>query len=190
MRYYRIKDLSEECQISRKTIRFYEERGILEPREKEGNVRLYGDQELLRLKCICFYRSLGFSLADIQQIMKDKNNRECIRGIIEKLKQQVSETMFHKVEAVRRIDYMLENIGNHEDSGVQLQEYLKDYEEEKDLVTDTILWRFNNCYQTYQFTCTRRQYHYLITSFKLFAGMVIFVSLFAIITKLMEGGFL
>lgn len=68
---YTVKKLEKLSGISIRALRFYDEIGLLKPAYYgENNHRYYEEKQLLMLQQILFFRALGFSLADIQRIIK------------------------------------------------------------------------------------------------------------------------
>ncbi|WP_236024757.1 MerR family transcriptional regulator [Arenibaculum pallidiluteum] len=67
-RTWSISDLAEEFQITLRSIRFYEDQGLLRPR-REGLTRIYCHRDRARLKLICRGKRLGFSLAEIRDFL-------------------------------------------------------------------------------------------------------------------------
>ncbi|MBT3145683.1 helix-turn-helix domain-containing protein [Neptunomonas phycophila] len=68
-KFYAIGQLSKlaDCKVS--TIRWYEERGFLEPATRtEGNQRRYTDKHVTTLRFIRHARALGFDLTEIQKL--------------------------------------------------------------------------------------------------------------------------
>ncbi len=63
-----IGDLASEFAVTTRTIRFYEDRGMIAPR-REGRRRVYGPRDRTRLKLILRGRRLGFSLSEIAEIV-------------------------------------------------------------------------------------------------------------------------
>src|SRR5512147_2614956 len=77
-RLLRINEVAAETGLTTRTIRYYEEMGLLEPAARsEGDYRLYDESDLERLQ---FIRSLrddaGFALAQIRQLLEDEVARE------------------------------------------------------------------------------------------------------------------
>lgn len=71
---YTVKKLSELSGISIRTLRFYDEIGILKPAYYgENRYRYYEEEQLLILQQILFYRELGFTLNDIQIALTDND---------------------------------------------------------------------------------------------------------------------
>jgi DNA-binding transcriptional MerR regulator len=66
---YRIGELAAKVGVTERTIRYYEERGLLESVKRlEGGQRVYTDDDLRRLKFIQKLKVLGLSLAEMQEL--------------------------------------------------------------------------------------------------------------------------
>lgn len=65
---YTITDLAHDFGITPRTLRFYEDKGLIRPRRK-GNQRIYGRRERARLQLILRGKRLGFSLANIKEML-------------------------------------------------------------------------------------------------------------------------
>lgn len=59
-----IGDMARAFNVSQRTLRFYEDRGLLAPR-RDGSARLYGSGERRKLELILRGKRLGFTLAEI-----------------------------------------------------------------------------------------------------------------------------
>lgn len=74
---YRIGDLAQEFGVTLRTLRFYEDKGLLMP-ERVGVTRLFTRRDRARLKLILLGKRLGFSLTEIKRMIElydphDKN---------------------------------------------------------------------------------------------------------------------
>ena len=68
---YTIGDLARELDVSTRTIRYYEERGLLRPqRTTNTQQRLYTPGDRVRLKLLLRARGLGFRLEDIRELFE------------------------------------------------------------------------------------------------------------------------
>lgn len=65
---FRIGELAKEFDVTLRTLRFYEDKGLLSP-HRVGNTRLYSRGDRARLKIILLGKRVGMSLADIQEIL-------------------------------------------------------------------------------------------------------------------------
>lgn len=69
---YTVKALAELSGVSPRTLRYYDQLGLLTPlRTTRADYRIYGPAQVDRLQQILFYRELGFSLADIRRLLDD-----------------------------------------------------------------------------------------------------------------------
>lgn len=65
-----IRDAAERLQVTPRTLKYYEERGLVTPSRSEGRYRLYSEEDLERFARILRLRSLGFSLQGIVEMLK------------------------------------------------------------------------------------------------------------------------
>ncbi|SKA92842.1 transcriptional regulator, MerR family [Caloramator quimbayensis] len=71
---YTVQRLAKMAGISSRTLRYYDEIGILKPaRINSSGYRIYGKAEVDRLQQILFYRELGVSLEEIKEIITSPN---------------------------------------------------------------------------------------------------------------------
>lgn len=68
-RLYTISQLTQEFDITTRTLRFYETQGLLAP-QRRGRQRLYSPADRTRLKLILRGKRLGFTLAEISEIIE------------------------------------------------------------------------------------------------------------------------
>ncbi|GAB4019875.1 MerR family transcriptional regulator [Spirosoma migulaei] len=72
MRQYSVKNLAKLAGVSVRTLHHYDRLGLLKPAIRtEAKYRLYGEQELIRLQQILFYKELDFSLSEILAILEN-----------------------------------------------------------------------------------------------------------------------
>ena len=64
---YSISDLAHEFDVTPRTIRYYEDEGLLTPL-REGQTRIYNHRDKIRLKLTLRGKRLGFSLAEIREL--------------------------------------------------------------------------------------------------------------------------
>lgn len=71
---YSIKSLAKLAGVTTRTLRYYDEIGLLKPLKiSSSGYRIYGDKEVDMLQQILFYRQLELPLEKIKEIMTDKN---------------------------------------------------------------------------------------------------------------------
>jgi DNA-binding transcriptional MerR regulator len=76
-RYFRIQEVASELGLTTRSIRYYEELGLLSPAARsDGSYRLYDASDVERLRFIKGLRDdAGFSLAEIGQLLEDEAAR-------------------------------------------------------------------------------------------------------------------
>ena len=92
---YSIQELSRMAGISTRTLRYYDETGLLKPsRVTQAGYRYYGTPEVDRLQQILYYRERGFQLHTIQKILQDRDfdKLRAMEDHLMALKQRQAET--------------------------------------------------------------------------------------------------
>ena len=88
---YSISDLASEFGVTTRTIRFYEEKGLLDPR-REGTRRIYSPADRTKLRLILRGKRLGFSLDESAEIIlmygTPGNNRKQLERLIAKIQEK------------------------------------------------------------------------------------------------------
>lgn len=92
-------DLARKCETTVRTVRFYEEAGVLCPETRsEGGHRLFGEANLQKLQLIMDLREAGLSLQDIKGLFELK--RECTSA--EEASQRMSCALETQIDAMQR----------------------------------------------------------------------------------------
>lgn len=93
----RIGELAEQAGVTPRTIRYYEDLGLLGPSERAGQgFRYYTELELTRLKKIDALKQLGLTLDEISEVLPlycdDPTGLRGKRRVLEILQRQLQET--------------------------------------------------------------------------------------------------
>ncbi len=102
--FFTIEQVSARTGLTKRTLRYYEEVGLLPPTGRtEGNYRRYNEEDIQRLERIKELRDLlGFSLADIRELL----NADDERGEIKVAYQQETEAAA-KIAQLDRADELI-----------------------------------------------------------------------------------
>lgn len=74
---YTISQLAKMAGVSTRTLRYYDQCGLLRPKTVASNgYRMYGQAEIDRLQQIMFFRELGVELSEIERVLADENFNE------------------------------------------------------------------------------------------------------------------
>jgi DNA-binding transcriptional MerR regulator len=124
MATYTITELAREFDITPRTIRFYEDQGLISPKREGsgGRVRVYGARERTRLKLTLRGKRLGLTLSEIKDLVgmydspKDSSaqlqrflavlgrHREMLEQQREDLELTLSEIALHEAQCRRLLD--------------------------------------------------------------------------------------
>ena len=66
--YARIGDVSDSFGVTLRTLRFYEDKGLIHPK-RQGVTRLYSRRDRARIKLILLGKKVGFSLREVKQMI-------------------------------------------------------------------------------------------------------------------------
>lgn len=69
MTTYSISELSDQFDITARTIRFYEDQGLISPM-RQGTRRIYEERDRVRLKLILRAKRIGFTLSEIRETLE------------------------------------------------------------------------------------------------------------------------
>lgn len=113
--YYSITQLTREFDISTRTLRFYEDEGLLRP-DRRGRTRLYSPSDRLRIIKILAARRVGFTVAEISELLQLEgnlpNDRRLLNGIMERMDQKRTELR----EQRRDIETIIDDLDHIEDA--------------------------------------------------------------------------
>ena len=94
-----IQQVATGLGISTRTLRFYEDRGLIEPR-RVGTTRIYTRREVGRMQLILRGKRLGFSLRDIKTFLDlydaDPQHVEQMRALADRVADRISELEQHQ----------------------------------------------------------------------------------------------
>ena len=99
MSKYTTGEIAKLCGVSVRTVQYYDTRGILMPSElSEGGRRLYSEEDLGKMKVICFLRELDIPLGSIAQLMKEDDPASVISILIEQQTKSIESEIRQKQE--------------------------------------------------------------------------------------------
>ncbi|MCH4542695.1 MULTISPECIES: MerR family transcriptional regulator [Brucella/Ochrobactrum group] len=106
---YRIGDLAEEFDLTLRALRFYEDKGLLNPR-RAGVTRLYDYNDHTRLRLILFGRRIGFTLSEMGQLIDvwEKGTTEAAE--IEKLRKRFKQKLIELEKKKDEVDRSVEEL--------------------------------------------------------------------------------
>ena len=113
---YTITDLSREFDITPRTIRFYEDQGLLKP-NREGNGgrnRIYSARERTKLKLALRGKRLGLSLSDIKELIEMYSSPKDTKLQLQRFVAVLAQHRSALEQQREDIDVLLAEISTHE----------------------------------------------------------------------------
>lgn len=87
-----IQDVAQELGVTLRTLRFYENEGLIEP-QRIGNRRIYSRREVGRIQLILRGKRLGFSIREIKQFLDlydaDPEHQEQMERLAERVRERL-----------------------------------------------------------------------------------------------------
>lgn len=116
-----IGEAAESLGISPRTIKYYEEIGLLQPGGRSpGGFRLYTPQDVRRLETILRIKGMGFSLAAVRELLSVRDAAQ------ESTREEVlAETLDHLQQRAREVDARIEQLREDLRSAETLREELR-----------------------------------------------------------------
>jgi MerR family transcriptional regulator, thiopeptide resistance regulator len=128
---FTVKQLSDLAGVTPRTLHHYDQIGLLKPsRVGENGYRYYGDESILHLQQILFYRELGLPLEDIKNIMGRRDFD--VLAALENHKAELSKRMARLEQLSATVDNTISYLkGQREMSKKQLFAGFSEAEQEK-----------------------------------------------------------
>ena len=155
MSKYTTGELAKLCNVTVRTVQYYDKRGILIPTElSEGGRRLYSESDLQRLKVICFLREVNVPIDAISQLLEEEHPEKVISILIEQQESLLMEEIQEKQEQLEKLRELQLTVQNKEsfslESIADIAVVMKGKKQLKKLyriILSTGLWleRFSGC---------------------------------------------
>ncbi|MBL0899324.1 MAG: MerR family DNA-binding transcriptional regulator [Reyranella sp.] len=120
-RIYSIAELSREFAITPRTIRFYEDEGLIKPR-RQGTTRLYSAGDRTRLGWILRGKRLGFSLAEIRELL---DLYQVDRTGVQQMRELLRRSQLHIADLERRRADLDQHINDFKEVEAQVSAELR-----------------------------------------------------------------
>ena len=108
-------EIAKPCGVTVRTVQYYDARGILIPSAlSEGGRRLYSEDDLKRLKVICFLRELDVPIDAISRILQEEHPEKVIALLIEQQESVLSEEIAEKKEKLAKLQELKNGLKGRE----------------------------------------------------------------------------
>ena len=115
--YVKIGELAVRFGVTVKALRIYEKKGILAPAliDPRTGYRLYGEEQAEQLSALLELKSLGFTLADIKELLLGGGSGEKMKHALRKKRIAWQDKRFFQLAKAEAVDKILKRIGNSGD---------------------------------------------------------------------------
>ncbi len=101
---YTTGELAKLTCVSVRTVQYYDTRGILVPSElSEGGRRLYSEDDLSKMRIICFLRGLGLPIDSIKDLLSEQDCEKVISMLLSEQEKNLKNEISEKQETLNRI---------------------------------------------------------------------------------------
>ena len=120
MSTYTTGEIAKLSGVTVRTVQYYDNRGVLVPSQlSEGGRRLYSEEDLSKMKVICFLRDLDVSLETIKKLLGEENSDEVISLILTEQRALLEEERRKKDAQLKRIGEIEKIIGKMKNLSVE-----------------------------------------------------------------------
>ena len=104
MSKYTTGEVAKLCGITVRTVQYYDHRGILVPSQlTEGGRRLYSEEDLNRMKIICFLRGLDISIHTISQLLAEEHPEKVISILLQQQEEELQQQIQKQQEKLDKL---------------------------------------------------------------------------------------
>ena len=120
MSRYTTGELAKLCGVTVRTVQYYDTRGILIPSElSEGGRRLYSEEDLKRMKIVCFLRELDLPINTIGQLLREEHPENVIDLLLEQQEQSLRAEIVERREKLEKLERLQRELKSVEHFSVE-----------------------------------------------------------------------
>ncbi len=111
MSKYTTGEIAKLCNVSVRTVQYYDSRGILIPSElTEGGRRLYNEENLNELKMICYLREIGLPISSIGQLLSEPNQEAVLSLLLAQQKEVLTAEIEEKKKTLTKLKELQQSL--------------------------------------------------------------------------------
>lgn len=120
MSKYTTGEIAKLCNVTVRTVQYYDSRNILIPTElSEGGRRLYSEEDVKRLKIICFLRDLGISINSIEELLAEADPGSVISVLLDQQEKLLKEELEEKQKKLELLEELKREVKSVENFSVE-----------------------------------------------------------------------
>lgn len=120
MSKYTTGEIAKLCGVSVRTVQYYDSRAVLIPSElSEGGRRLYSEDDLSRMKIICFLRELDLPINSIRQLFSEEYSEEVLSLLLNEQEKKLQNEVAERQSMLDKLNKLKQTIGMVEHFSVE-----------------------------------------------------------------------
>jgi DNA-binding transcriptional MerR regulator/DNA-directed RNA polymerase subunit RPC12/RpoP len=111
MSKYTTGEIAKLCGVSVRTVQYYDTRKILIPSQlTEGGRRLYSEEDLQKMKVICFLREIDLPINDIGKLLAEEHPEKVISILLEQQEQALKTEINQQQEKLSKLEELKKEV--------------------------------------------------------------------------------
>ncbi|WLR47967.1 MerR family transcriptional regulator [Halobacillus litoralis] len=153
----KITEVAKKLETTPRTIRFYEEKGLISPEKASNGYRMYTNEDVRGLRTILALREVGLSMAEIKKAMTENDD---FTDYLHTQRSLLYEEMLQIRDMVTTVDRMIEKSGEtgEEEHMMDMARELKGLKEKRTIWRDR--WNFDDQAKDYDNNIKTTGYHF------------------------------
>ena len=120
MSKYTTGEIAKLCGVTVRTVQYYDTRKILVPSQlSEGGRRLYSEDDLKRMKVICFLRELDIPISAIGELLEEDHPEDVIHLLLQQQELLLKEEIGSRQEKLQRLQALRQDIQKTEQFSIE-----------------------------------------------------------------------
>ncbi len=127
---YHIGEISKQLVVSARSIRYYEELGLLKPSRSDGGFRKYSEQEVNLIRMIIRFKDLGMTLEEIRGLLgrrgesADSSALLSLKSALIHRRSEFEDKIDKYKEGIEQIDLVLKQLSECDKCGMTMEKEL------------------------------------------------------------------
>jgi DNA-binding transcriptional MerR regulator len=111
MSKYTTGEMAKLCNVTVRTVQYYDTKGVLHPSElTEGGRRLYNDEDLRKFQLICTLKAIGLSLNSIKNVLESELSGKILTILLEEQAKLLTSEIDERQKQLEMINTIKESI--------------------------------------------------------------------------------
>lgn len=120
MSKYTTGEIAKLCGVSVRTVQYYDSRDLLIPSElSEGGRRLYSEEDLKRMRIICFLRDTGIGINNIGELLREPEPGEVISVLLQQQETVLREELADRQKKLELLEELRREVKRVENFSVE-----------------------------------------------------------------------